>query len=385
VARAFPPPPGERRFRPGEVLVELPDTTPPADIARLLRAHRLSEARVVDDALVGTSLRVWRVAGARAVEALVRELGAETALTSVQPNYLYELQQAGTSAVAAAPAPKGPAQYSLTKLHVEPGMVGDPIRVAVIDTAIDETHPDLAGAVEARFDAIGGGAPRSFDHGTSIAGAIAARGRLKGVAPNARILSARAFDTEGGKALGDTASIIGALNWAAKQKARVVNMSFAGAPDPDLSKNLASACRDGLTLVGAAGNAGPASPPLYPGADPNVVAVTATDAEDRLYAKANIGPYIAVSAPGVDVILPAPRGAYALETGTSVSAALVTGVAALLLERRPAMTPAEIRKLLMTTATPLGAAGAAALFGAGLVDARRALSAQAPPQTPATN
>jgi subtilisin family serine protease len=380
-ARAFPPPPGERRFRPSEVLVELPNATPPATIALLLRAHRLAEARVIDDALVGTSLRVWRAADARAVDALVRELGAETALTSVQPNYVYELQQAAL----AGPTPAGPKQYSLAKLHVEPGMIGDPVRVAVIDTAIDDTHPDLAGAIEARFDAIGGGAPRSLHHGTSIAGAIAARGRLKGVAPNARILSARAFDMEGDKERGDTASILLALNWAATQQARVVNMSFAGAPDPDLGKGLAAAFGKGLTLIGAAGNAGPTSPPLYPGADPNVVAVTATDAEDRLYAKANVGPYIAVSAPGVDVLLPTPKGAYALETGTSVSAALVTGVVALLLERRASTTPAEIRKLLMTTATPLGAADAAALFGAGLVDARRALSAQAPPPTPATN
>ena len=82
-------------------------------------------------------------------------------------------------------------------MHVDASLdltAGEPVRVAVIDTAIDESHPDLAGAVESRFDAIGGGPARSLDHGTSIAGAIAARGRLRGVAPNVRILSARAFE-----------------------------------------------------------------------------------------------------------------------------------------------------------------------------------------------
>ena len=88
------------------------------------------------------------------------------------------------------------------------------------------------------------------------------------------------------------------------------------------------------------GNAGPKSPPLYPGADENVIAITATDAEDKLYAMANVGAYVAVAAPGVDVLLPAPRGRlFDLETGTSVSSALVSGVVALLLERQPKATP----------------------------------------------
>jgi subtilisin family serine protease len=136
-----------------------------------------------------------------------------------------------------------------------------------------------------------------------------------------------------------------------------------------------------MLLVGAAGNAGPQSPPLYPAADEKVVAVTATDADDKLYARANVGPYVAVAAPGVDVLLPTPRGGYAFETGTSVSSALVSGVAALLLERRPASTPAELKRLLMTTATPLGTGAQAAAFGAGLVDARRAIMTEAAPTT----
>jgi len=261
-------------------------------------------------------------------------------------------------------------------------VVGEPIRVGVIDTAIDDAHPDLAGAVEARFDAIGGvGPPRSLDHGTSMAGAIAARGRLEGVTPSVRILSARAFDSEGGKSLGSTRSILKGMDWAAAQRALVVDMSFAGPPDPTLHEILAAAFAKGMLLVAAAGNAGPRSPPLYPGADEKVLAVTATDADDKLYVNANVGRYVAVAAPGVDVLLPSSRGGYALATGTSVSAALVPGVAALLLERRPASTPAEIKRLLTTTDTPLGTGAQAAAFGAGLVDAERAIAAETAPPT----
>ncbi len=109
-----------------------------------------------------------------------------------------------------------------------------------------------------------------------------------------------------------------------------------------------------MTLVGAAGNAGPKSPPLYPAADENVVAVSATDADDAVYPMANAGPYIAVAAPGVDVLLPAPNGGYAMKTGTSVSAALVSGIAALMIERRPEASPSELKVWLEKTARPIG-------------------------------
>jgi len=379
VARAFPPPPGETRFRRGEALVETAPGTPPAFVAQIARRHRLIEAEVVPIALLGASVRLWRIPDAREVAGVVRELGFEPALVGVQPNYLYAPQQEPPAAAAEPTPAPAPPQYSLAKLRVdaivEPAPAA-PVRVAVIDTAIDDAHPDLNGAVEERFDAIGGAAPpRSLEHGTSIAGAIAAHGRLKGVDPNVRILSARAFDSEGAGAVSETLWLLKAIDWAARERARVVNMSFAGPPDPALHAILAAASAKGVTLVAAAGNAGPKSPPLYPGADDAALAVTATDADDKLYRNANIGRYIAVAAPGVDVLLPAPQGAYALQTGTSVSAALVSGVVALLLERRPGASPSEVRKWLTQTAEPLGTGGRSDEFGAGLVDAERATAA----------
>src|SRR5438132_2901844 len=94
-----------------------------------------------------------------------------------------------------------------------------------------------------------------------------------------------------------------------------------------------------LPSSAAAGNAGPNSPPLFPGADPSVIAVTATDVDDALFSGANRGNHIAVAAPGVDVLVPAPEGAYQFTTGTSVAAAEVSGVVALMLERNPSLTP----------------------------------------------
>ena len=119
----------------------------------------------------------------------------------------------------------------------------------------------------------------------------------------------------------------------------------------------------------------PKSPPLYPAANPNVIAVSATDAQDKLFAASNRGGYIALAAPGVDIFLPAPDEKYQMTSGTSFSAAYVSGLAALMLERNPALKPDEVRAILTKTARDLGAPGRDDLFGAGEADAFAAVSA----------
>jgi subtilisin family serine protease len=128
-------------------------------------------------------------------------------------------------------------------------------------------------------------------------------------------------------------------------------------------------------LIAAAGNAGAKSPPLYPAANPNVIAVSATDQQDRLFTASNRGNYIAVAAPGVDIFLPAPDGKYQMTSGTSFSAAYVSGVAALLLERNYALKPEALRTTLAKTARDLGSPGRDDLFGDGEADAFAAVMA----------
>ena len=131
-------------------------------------------------------------------------------------------------------------------------------------------------------------------------------------------------------------------------------------------------------LVAAAGNAGPQSRPLYPAAYPEVIAVTATDADDRLFDQANRGAHIAVAAPGVAILAAAPDEGYQLQSGTSFAAAQVSGIAALLRERNRKLDPAAIRRILTSTARDLGPAGHDDQFGSGLVDAFSAVSSAAP-------
>jgi subtilisin family serine protease len=194
-----------------------------------------------------------------------------------------------------------------------------------------------------------------------------------GIAPAARIYAIHAFSSGAASADSTTFNILKGLDWAASKGVRVINMSFAGPRDPSMERALKNAHDKGIVLIAAAGNAGPKSPPLFPGADPNVIAVTATDANDKIFAGANRGRYIAVAAPGVDILVPAPEDTYQLTTGTSVSSAEVAGIAALLLERNPNLGPEDIRKILTTSAKHPGTKERDDDFGSGLVDPSKAI------------
>ena len=249
--------------------------------------------------------------------------------------------------------------------------------VAVVDSAVDSTHAQLQGVVAARFDTFKG-EPAPHKHGAAMAGAIAAHGRLLGVAPAAHILAVRAFDDAPAGARATTTRILDGLQWIANSGARVVNMSFTGPEDSSVHEMIAAIRRKGLVLVAAAGNDGPRAPAAYPAAYSEVIAVTATDADDKLLNVANRGGYVAVAAPGVDIFVAAPGGGYDFTTGTSVATAHVSGLAALLIARNPSLTPDAVQAILMKTAKDLGPQGRDDEFGAGLVDAYEALLTQAP-------
>jgi subtilisin family serine protease len=244
----------------------------------------------------------------------------------------------------------------------------------VIDSEIDVTHPDLEGIIADRYDATGD-EDKPHPHGTGMAGAIGSHHRLMGIAPSARLYAIRAFSAKASSAESTTFNILKGLDWAVSHNVRIINMSFAGPKDPSLERALKAAHDKGIVLVAAAGNAGPKSPPLYPAADPSVIAVTATDIDDKLFSGANRGRYVAIAAPGVDILVPAPEGTYQMTTGTSVATAHISGIIALLLERNPQLKPDEIRKILTGSAKRLGPNNE---FGAGLVDPVKALELAAP-------
>ncbi len=385
----------ETRLVSEEILFEL---APNAQLDAVLARHRATLITSRRFELAGVTIIRARLNDGRSARTVLAQMAGDARVASAQPNYVYALQQdapkpaAGdaqtpvASAPATQPAPSAlrirQPQYIVDKLRLDDAhrlARGERVRVAVIDSGMDGAHPELQGIIAGSFDALGQ-EPAPHAHGTAMAAAISAQAQLQGVAPAARLLAARAFSGTAGpaSASGTTFHILAAFDWAASEGARVVNLSFAGPQDRLLSRTLAGAKAKGIVSIAAAGNGGAKAAPLYPGADANVIAVTATDADDKPFAGANRGAYVTVAAPGVDVLAAEPQGRYAFSSGTSIAAAHVSGLAALILEKRPDLDLDGVRKLLMDSAVDLGARGRDPVFGAGRVDAPAALAKAVP-------
>ena len=355
-------------FAPDEVIVSMPPAIPEAVDEAIGQSHGLqmlerSTMRSLDLRLVR-----YRLPAGRPLTAVIGELLSDPRVLTLQPNYFYRHQQG-------IPAANGGLQYALLKLDVVRAQaiaLGNGVLIAVVDSGIDTTHPDLAGSVVDSFASPGaaGGDP----HGSEVSGIISAHGIVRGVAPQASLLDVRVF-TPGrdGQTVATSFNLARGIDWALSRQARVINMSFAGPRDALLQEGIRAAAARGAIIVAAAGNGGPQAPPVFPAAYPEVVAVTATDVADRLYSQANRGGYIALAAPGVDVLAPSADHAHRLLSGTSYAAAHVSGIIALMIERHPGLDADRVRRALATSAVDLGTPGRDDQFGAGRANAFAAL------------
>lgn len=359
------------QVRDKQVVVTLTNTSDANTVFELGQDMGLDGQTLYVSNLLGARLVRYTVPDARSVADVLAQLATDVRVLDAQPDYVF-----ATSDNATRPASLPVPQYAPAKIHLAEAhriAEGSKVRIAVIDTAIEASHPALQGAVTDSYDALGGSKAIAEAHGTAIAGIVGARTGLVGVAPEASVLAVRAFASEaGGAPQSDTMALLRALDWAALNGARVVNMSFAGPEDPLLGKAINAAISQGLVVVAAAGNGGPSAKPAFPAAFPNVIAVSATDSSDALYKDANRGSYVAVAAPGVDIISAAPGGAYDVSSGTSMAAAHVSGIAALMLEKNPKLSPADVRAKIASSARKLGGASRDEV-GAGMVDASGAL------------
>ncbi|MEU0949303.1 S8 family peptidase [Streptomyces canus] len=275
------------------------------------------------------------------------------------------------------------------------GYDGKGVKVAVLDTGIDTTHPDLASVVKASKNFTGtAGTDDMVGHGTHVAATLAGSGarsdgRHKGVAPGAGILDAKVLDDSGE---GSDSSVIAGLEWAAGQGAKVANLSLGQedtpGEDPVEAAVNALSKSTGMLTVAAAGNEGPDAGTVgSPGAAESALTVGAVDGEDRLADFSSTGPTADsalkpdLTAPGVAVVSaraahgylgdPAADG-YVSMSGTSMATPHVAGAAAILAQRHPDWTGARIKQALTASTTPTtGATGYQQ--GTGRLDVSRAL------------
>ncbi len=340
----------KKRHRPAEILVEVGPGLPENFKQDLARRYGVS---VQDEGILrfsGNRLLSLTVRHNRNLRALLSRLFLLKGVLSAQPNYVYAPVQ-GTSGKSLGPSTSQP-EKSVRESQELPS--GKGVKLAIIDTCLDKQHVELQGSIVSSFDATRAASEACApeNHGTAVASLIAGHRQIHGTAAGVEILEARAFSYKADDEQVDatTREVVKAIDWAATSDAKVMNLSFAGPADPIMERVIAAAYTKGIVLVGAAGNGGPHAEPLYPGAYPEVIAVTATNGKRQLYRSANRGKYIAVSARGVDVLVAHVHDTYGTDSGTSFAAAEVSGVVASLLEKRPNATPEQIRAALQDTA-----------------------------------
>lgn len=277
-------------------------------------------------------------------------------------------------------------QWALLRVHAWKAWdsdigVANPVTVGVLDTGVDAQHPDLRGRVLAGFDFVDGDSDASDEqfHGTAVSSIIAANTDdhvgMAGVSWGAQILPVRVLGASGA---GTDCTIIAGLVWSS-DKAKILNLSL-GAPAicGDLMQQAIDYTNNkGALVVVAAGNDGAkGNPQVEPGDCSGVLTVAATDVRDMPAKFSEHGPQVAISAPGVNVVAAyrSPKGLiWGYFSGTSMAAPMVAGVAALVWAKHPTWTAAQVRARLIASAVDLGKKGRDDYYGAGRVDAARAV------------
>lgn len=294
-----------------------------------------------------------------------------------------------------APAPEEPwpqARYDLSAVHRVTQGAG--VTVAVLDSGVDPTHPQLAGAVRGGGDLLadsGNGLEDCAGHGTAVASIIAARPAegiaFRGVAPQATILSVRVGDRrvteEGVVGTGDIDALVDGIEHAIQARPRpgVLNLSISTTTDsPALRAAIRAALDADIVVVAAAGNRREeGNPPSYPAAYDGVVGVGAIGASGARYGPSQAGPYVDLVAPGDGVLAAARLAGHTLASGTSFAVPFVAGTAALIRARWPGLDRTEVVHRLLATADPPSGGQPSPEYGYGVVNPLRAVTEVVPP------
>ena len=272
---------------------------------------------------------------------------------------------------------RAPTAWAVTK--------GSPsVVVAVLDTGVDASQPDLQGAFVPGYDFVNHDANPSDDHGhgTGTAGIVAARAGNglggAGFCPRCSIMPVKVVGADGTATEADVAP---GITWAADHGANVINLSLGGTYSSTVADAIAYATRKGVLVVAAAGNNGNSSA-FYPAADPGVLGVAATQPDDHLYSWSNFGAWVPVAAPGCDLTTTRNAG-YAEVCGTSASTPVVSGLAALAMSFSPTSSAAAVTQAIASSAHAVQGVSAGRVDVAGTLAALGATFLPAPPPAPA--
>lgn len=325
----------------------------------LAAAHGLRLRESWPMPLIGVDCFLMEKVGDVPLARVLEELAHDPRVAWVQPLGEYHaLDGGGDPLYPVQPAAQA---WHLAELHRV--STGRNVTVAVVDSGVDVAHPDLAGQVGVRRNFVDDQPDVAESHGTAVAGVIAARAGngvgIAGVAPGVRLMALRAcWEAKNQPARCNSLTLAKAVNYALENGARIINLSLAGPQDRLLQTLVEVALARGVTVVGAADPLRPDGG--YPASYPGVIGVA------RFGDRHPQAPSI-VYAPGTDIPTCMPGARWGMVSGSSYSAAHVSGLAALLAELQPRAGPAGVRRALDGAAAPLSAQ-------AGSIDACAAIA-----------
>ena len=321
---------------------------------------------------------------AHALEKVKEALSRNPNINFVENNFLAEAVVTPNDSYYAS-------QWHLSKISAPQGWDistgSTSVAVAIIDSGVDPTHPDLSNKLLPGFNFLSDNSD-SHDlngHGTAVAGSAAAISNnytgVAGIAWQNPIMPLVVVNSSGSASYYDIAQ---AITYAADKGAKVMNISIAGSSNSSTLQNAVDyAWNKGAVIFAAAANYS-TSTPYYPAACNNVVAVSATTSSDTLASFSNYGNWIDIAAPGVSILTTTNGGSYSSWSGTSFSSPIAAGLGALIISANPSLTNAQVVEILKRNADDIGAPGFDPYFGYGRINVYRSLAA-AKTTTPITD
>lgn len=292
---------------------------------------------------------------------LLAPLGVEV----LERHHLYDAQAASdnsTNSMIAANTRID--QQTPTGQSSNPVSIG--INIGIIDTAIDRQHEAFSQLDIQAKSFINDAMHEPMAHATAVLGRLVGKGKdFSPLLPKARVYAASVFyQKDAYSQSAPTIALLQALEWMLKNRVKVINMSLAGPPNTLLAKALQRMRAQGIAVIAAAGNAGPASRPLFPAAYDSVIAVSAVDKHQRIYRWANRGHHIDFVAHGVNVTTLRAGGGEGMESGTSMAAPVISAAIALQMQKKGLQ---ESLTSLRSMTKDLGESGRDVIYGDGYI------------------
>ncbi|KXG43215.1 S8 family peptidase [Tepidibacillus decaturensis] len=375
---------GISHYIQNEVVIKFKKQMNEQNIQAFLKKYQLTTKKRRDHTIIAHCPK-------RSTKTLIRLLEKDPAIEYVEPHFIYLTNQKPTQLKPLIPNDSLyiDYQWNLPTIFTEQGWEltrgKENMIVAVIDTGVDLNHPEFKEKLVKGYNVINPSLPPMDDdgHGTHVAGIIAANTNnyegIAGITWYNKIMPVKVLDQSGAGTLFDVAE---GVIWATDHGAKIINLSLGNyAESKYLHDAIQYAYSKDVVLVAATGNDN-IDELGYPAAYPEVIAVSAVDAQQNRAEFSNYGPYVDVVAPGVNIASTYPGNRYAALSGTSMASPHVTGLAALIRSRNPNLTNKEVIDIIKNTTTDLGAKGKDEYYGYGEINILKAITTSSVNVTP---